>query len=490
MFRGGEELSTNPRDIGGKISGALRRRLSHKSCRFGSVDRAEQQCLSRATDSNGARRGEHGSLYCAACSVSGPSPKPSRWPPTPIGAIQSLQPDARRPWLRPPSKDFRKSSMKLATDQNTDGRGLSPKSLRFASIRDPVIDYWEQEVRARVGGAKDLLSPLLTNTLPAFFDNIAESLSAEHPRPDGTSGTNSATAHGGARARLTPLSADQLIQEYHIFREAIVVSAKGHVKLDHADWEVIDRSINSATREAVRSFTSSHEEFRRKVAAALSHDMRTPLAVIANGAHLIARSPDLDTIKKVAFKIESNAARLDEMMGELLDALIFQSGAKVPLHLSRFNALDLVTELREQYAQSRDQDSDLRFEAEGEPVVGHWCRSSLRRALENLINNAIKYGDGGTIKIAAIKARERLMLTVRNHGNPILEERRNPIFEYLARDAERASRPGWGVGLQFVRTVAESHGGTASVDSAADTGTTFLIDLPVDSRPFVEPGST
>lgn len=109
----------------------------------------------------------------------------------------------------------------------------------------------------------------------------------------------------------------------------------------------------------------------------------------------------------------------------------------------------------------------------------------MRRALENLINNAVKYGDNGVVKIMAVESRGRLMLSVPNGGIPIPQERHDRIFEYLNREGQPASRLARGIGLQFVKTVAESHGGSVCVDSSSATGTTFVIDVPVDCRPYV-----
>jgi signal transduction histidine kinase len=374
--------------------------------------------------------------------------------------------------------------MTLATDQNLDGHGLSPTALQFISMRDAVMDHWERAVREHVEGARDLLRPVLTNTLPAFFDNIAEALSPDHPRKQGGSFTNSASAHGGERARMTPFGPDQVIHEYQLLRESIASVAKGRVQLGESDWVVIDRSINTATREAIRSFTRIHEELRHKVAAALSHDMRTPLSVIAHGAQLIRVTSDPAVAKNVASRIESNAGRLDDMMAELLDALTVQGEAKIPLRLTSFDILDLTREVAEQYALGPDK--DVSFEWSGEPVLGYWCRDSLHRALENLLNNAVKYGDRGTVKILVQQTRGRLMLSVHNEGNPIPEEQHDRIFEYLRREAGPLSAVGWGIGLPFVKAVAESHGGSICVDSSAAVGTTFLVDIPVDARAFAK----
>ena len=69
---------------------------------------------------------------------------------------------------------------------------------------------------------------------------------------------------------------------------------------------------------------------------------------------------------------------------------------------------------------------------------------------------------------------------------PIAPEQAERIFDYLRRE-NNCPAPGWGIGLPFVQSVAESHGGSIAVDSAPETGTSFIFDVPVDCRPFVPP---
>lgn len=374
--------------------------------------------------------------------------------------------------------------MTLATDQLPDNGNLSPTGRQFIAIRDDVMDHWERQVRERVEGARQVLRPVLTNTLPAFFDNIAEALSPEHPRDEAVSGTNSASVHGDERARMTPFGPDQVVHEYQILRESIAAVAKGRVALGEAEWAIIDRSINAATRESIRSFTRIHEELRHKLAAALSHDMRTPLSVVANGAHILGLTSDWTKVRDVASRVAANAGRLDDMMAELLDALTYRGAARIPLYLTHFDILDLAQEATAQYAQG--DCNDVVVAVSGDAVTGYWCRASMRRALENLINNAIKYGDRHAVKILASETRGRLMLSVHNEGNPIPADQHERIFDYLRRETGPLSATGWGIGLPFVKSVAESHGGSVVVDSSPELGTTFLIDVPIDCRPYVE----
>lgn len=370
--------------------------------------------------------------------------------------------------------------MILATDHNPDGHGFSLKGVRFLGMRDAIMALWERETRMRVEGAAEVLRPVLTNTLPAFLDNIAEALSPDYARSDATSNNNSASAHGQERARMTSFGPDQVVHEYQILREAIASVAQGRIELNTHDWQVIDRSINRAVREAVREFSSIQEELRRKLAAALSHDMRTPLANISTAMDLVKLSNDPDAMKRYAGKAQSNARRLESMMSELLDALTSNGGEKLQLTPSTFDIGSLVSEVCDEYRFV----GGTRFDVRIAPVRGTWCYSSLRRALENLINNAVKYGDRGVIGLYAQETRGRLMLSVHNTGSFIPKENLGDIFDYLTR-GEHQAQIGWGLGLPFVKRVAESHGGTVAVDSSLDAGTTFLIDIPVDCQPFL-----
>jgi len=369
--------------------------------------------------------------------------------------------------------------MTFPTDQNFEFDRLSTTARQFLALCDQIMARWERETRHRIAAARNLLSPVLINTLPAFLGNIAQALSPNYPRDNATSNNNSAEAHGSERARMTSYGTDQLIHEYQILRESIAAETSMHMDLTKADWAVIDQSINLGLREAVREFILIQDELRRKLSAALSHDMRTPLATILYGAELIKLAPNLSAARQYAAKICASAERIEQMVANLLDALTSNVGETLPLTLSEFDISNLVADVCGEYRQSRAIEILTRMES----VKGFWCYSSMQRALENLINNAAAYGDGSGIDIKVAQTRDRVMLSIHNTGNPIPKQRQGQIFSYLAR-GEGSLTAGWGLGLAFVKSVAESHGGSVAVDSSLETGTTFLIDIPVDCRPF------
>lgn len=368
--------------------------------------------------------------------------------------------------------------MTLATDQKLDTRGLSATSRALLAIREAVLDRWERDVREHVDGAREVAGPVLINTLPAFFDNLAEAVTPSYPRANATSNTNAAAVHGGERARMTTFKPDQIVHEYQLFKRAVLgVAQENGIELNADERASVEHSVDCAARESIREFTAMHEDMRQRLAAGLSHDMRSPLAVIANAAHLIGMSSDLAGEQAMSAKIAANAKRLEQMMEELLDALTFERTEKLPLSLSRFDMRELALSVQQEFNSLRAG----AVEVSGSSVMGYWCHNSMCRALENLVVNAFKYGDGQPIRINVDDTRGRLMVSVHNTGEPIPPEQHGRIFGYLRRESG-AGKAGWGIGLPFVRAVAESHGGSAAVDSSAAGGTTFMIDVLVDCR--------
>ena len=109
---------------------------------------------------------------------------------------------------------------------------------------------------------------------------------------------------------------------------------------------------------------------------------------------------------------------------------------------------------------------------------------SLKRVLENLVSNARKYGDPARpITVRVSQSDSQMLLAVHNEGNPIPEPELERLFQALHR-IEDVKVKGWGLGLPYVRHVAESHGGSVVVDSAEQRGTTLTVSLPVDARPY------
>lgn len=375
--------------------------------------------------------------------------------------------------------------MMFASDQNMDPSNLSPLSQRMLALREVVFVEWEKRVRASVKEAKALPHPILVNTFPSMYDNLAEALTPDYPRTSAAVATPSvATEHGGERARLTSYEAPSAICEYQILRATVIdVLKQNNVSISDDEMQIISASIDAAIREAVTAFTLAHAAFREQFVATLAHDLRTPLSAASMGAQLIPHTRDFDKIDGIANKITNNLGRISQMIQDMLDTVMFHHGERLSLRLSNFDITDVVRDVCEQASDVYGP----RFTIAGASIKGWWDRDAIKRTLENLITNAVKYGACDTpIRITFKEYDERLLLSVHNEGDPIPPDQVEAMFQVFrrAKAAKEGNQQGWGIGLPYVRCVAESHGGSIDVDSAQERGTTVSIDIPVDSRPF------
>lgn len=350
------------------------------------------------------------------------------------------------------------------------------------ALREVVFAEWETRVRERIVQARTVQHPILIDTLPVFYDNIAQSISPSYPRTSAVDGTTVAAEHGGERARVTSYDHAALIGEYQIFRMTLFeVLHRERVVLDHAEAHTIHASIDSGIQQAVEAFSLVNSGFRERFAAALTHDMRGPLSATMTGLEVILLSNDPTRIKTVAAKALTNVQRMSGMIDELLDTMAFHGGEKIRLSMDSVDVLEVMKEVEADALAAYGP----RVHVQGGGVIGCWDRAALKRAAENLVSNAVKYG--ATDSPITIRIREvhgRLLLTVHNEGPPIPPAEQECIFQmYRRADAARkGQKQGWGVGLPYVRAVAESHGGSVGLDSDVERGTTFVIDIPLDAR--------
>lgn len=374
--------------------------------------------------------------------------------------------------------------MTLASDQDTNDGSLSETAQKMLALRDTVLTEWVARLRATVKEAEKLPHPILINTFPGLYDNIAQAITAEYPRRTAEDGNTVALEHGGERARLTSYNAQGVVTEYQLLRWTIFeVLRANSVHLNNDEFTAINLSIDNCIRDSVESFALTHAALRERFVAALTHDLRNPLASASSAADLIKLTGESERTRGLAERITTNLARMDGMIQNLLDAMVFHTGERLRLKIERFDAFELAREMCDQFSAVHGQ----RFELRGKPVVGYWDQEGLKRTIENLLGNAVKYGTPDTaIRVAVNSAHDRMFVSVHNKGASIPPEQIESIFEVFRRTtaAKDGEKQGWGIGLPYVRSVAESHGGSVAVDSSKERGTTFTIDIPVDSRPY------
>jgi signal transduction histidine kinase len=118
------------------------------------------------------------------------------------------------------------------------------------------------------------------------------------------------------------------------------------------------------------------------------------------------------------------------------------------------------------------------LEIDAHPVVGWWDRIAVEQILQNLISNAIKYGQGRPVTVTVRRDGDAAVVAVRDQGIGIARDDQPRIFQAFERAALSGGHSGFGVGLWVTHRLVEAMGGSVRVDSAPGAGATFTVALP------------
>ncbi len=222
-------------------------------------------------------------------------------------------------------------------------------------------------------------------------------------------------------------------------------------------------------------------ELERRFTADASHELRTPLTAI-NGYIGVALAQERAPAEYILSlkRIKSETDRLIRVANDLLFLARLDSAAPVSAH-ERVNLNDLLAAIVEQFhglADDKQITLNTAF-ADDLRLVGN--TDHLVRLFLNLLDNALKYTPtGGSVTFTARRASDHVSVTVQDTGAGIPAEHVPHLFERFYRvEADRQYRGGSGLGLAIVQQIVREHGGTITVTSTVNVGTTFTVHLPV-----------
>jgi len=225
------------------------------------------------------------------------------------------------------------------------------------------------------------------------------------------------------------------------------------------------------------------EAVRRDFVANVSHELKTPVAALGLLAEALGAEKDPEVASRLATRMQNEAFRVSRVIDDLLDLSRIEaeeSPPREPLPLSL-----VVAEAVERVRPEADRRSiALKAEDPPTPIIVLADRRQLVSAVQNLVDNAVKYSDeGGSVVVRTEESDEGVAIAVIDHGIGIPARDLERIFERFYRVDHGRSRAtgGTGLGLAIVRHVAANHGGTVTVSSREGEGSTFTIRLPRDA---------
>ena len=244
--------------------------------------------------------------------------------------------------------------------------------------------------------------------------------------------------------------------------------------------------VNQKTAELGRMNQELQEANQAKdeFLSVMSHELRTPLNVITGYAEVLSQGilgeiqrEQLHAVKTISYQ----SKELLRMINEILQVGSIEAG-KVKANWQTVNIVDFLVELRSGYEILANKEISLNWDIPSTLPVVKTDGEKLKHVLQNLINNAIKFTENGSVTVSARCISKAIEFEVKDTGIGMPRDMLPSIFQMFRQldSSNTRSYGGSGVGLYIVKKFIDLLGGKIEVDSALGEGSTFTVTLPQD----------
>ncbi len=212
--------------------------------------------------------------------------------------------------------------------------------------------------------------------------------------------------------------------------------------------------------------------------ADIAHELRTPVTNMMTQTQVVlSQARDADEYQEILYSNMEEYERMAQMIGDML----FLAKADSAEHPPNAETVDLKNELHNlfDFYGAWAEENHVSLKQEGRAHI-QGDRLMLRRALSNLLSNAIRHtSKGHSVEVKLNQAENGVFIVIKNPGTPIPAEHLSKVFDrfYRTDPSRQRSGEGAGLGLAIVKSIVEAHGGTITATSD-DTGTQFRVSLP------------
>ena len=278
----------------------------------------------------------------------------------------------------------------------------------------------------------------------------------------------------------------EVVSEYRALRASVLrLWRKSLPQPNIDDIEDITRfneAIDESLTKAVDSYTERFNRSRQLFLAMLGHDLRNPLTAIRMAAELVAQT-NIDEMSIEALSmIDTESEAMAKLISDIIDFASTWLGGAIPLNCEPVDLRTLCREVVDGFRVTHPQ-CTLQFNPRGN-LTAHWDAARTRQVVSNLVGNALQHGSQDEpVELSATSEGSTVVLSVHNKGEPIPPDALPTLFDPLVRHTTAKSvlqrTPGSiGLGLYIVREIVNAKGGTISVVSTAQQGTTFTVRIP------------
>lgn len=350
--------------------------------------------------------------------------------------------------------------------------------------KEQILNDWIKTIKEELESPRETAEIVLRNHVPLLLEDIIKimetyddfRISKEKSNFEGM--LERSMGHGRHRSTSLGYDVEQVHREYIILHKILTKLLRDEKAYNTDVADLIKYIIENSMLYAIGAFTKSLDEIRQKLLAIMIHDLRNPISAAYLAVGVLRQEDEPERFNKVKEMTKTSIARSLELMENLLETVTVGPGEGVTME---FSESDLLKYIESVYHEASEIYSNkIILKCDVQEIVGVFDCAMVQRVLENIVNNAVKYGSRkSTITMTVIDSPEYVTIDVHNQGNPIVVEKQKEIFKFLstANGDGPAKLKSWGMGLTIVKAVAKGHGGKLNLESSGEHGTTFSLVL-------------
>jgi two-component system phosphate regulon sensor histidine kinase PhoR len=352
--------------------------------------------------------------------------------------------------------------------------------------RENILTSWRAQVRA-LPSARHLDTPTLNDHIPGLLEELAQAFETGSAQsiPDGLA-EESAPIHGLQRLK-DEFDLEEVVAEYNILRGCIHdLATQNGIHLQGTPFHVLNQVFDHAIGLALKTYTVQRatdvQQRREEYLSFVAHDLQTPLFAISLAGRMLEKMLPIhgygaDSIQMLS-TLSRSATQLEGLVRKVLEEnthLQMEDGIKVVRR--EFDLWPLVVGLQEDLLTVAQATGTRLANKMAHDLVVFADAGLLRRVLQNLVANAIRYTPQGKVVVGAEQnAAGGVDCWVTDDGAGIPAEILGAVF--VKGETDSSTNESKGLGLAIVQLFTEAHGGTVTVESKEGQGSTFRLSLP------------